>query len=898
MNTHLPNELQALDATTGGVFSAPTSGERASRVRAWLATAPEAELMQTVYKELSARDKGAAKALREKLDEIKRERHQSELVDEWAQKGEALRLAPKMALSQALAWQRDAAKAGAPLSREPLAGIKQALNDRVRHIEDLQHRAQVLREAAVLLGQRTEVLSTKSWQEAVAQREQLAQDVQRWLGECQQLNQDPDWTCVDPKFTPALQANAQQVQAVFEAFDAALKVTQAAALDAAAPLPAVPAWAEEIRTAREQPAAPLAPITPPKPKVDPALRAQAVALVQPILTKLEQELAHGHGKASAGAANDLRQVLREQAAHLPDRLEHQAQAALAAASELEGWQRWRADQLRAELVAKAEALFKPAAPAAEGEAAGTPQPVLGGRKMQEALRELREQWKQTDQGGLPNHALWKKFDQACNRAYKVVEGWHEKVRFESTQHREQRLQLIAEVQAWTVDHAAGPDWKAVSRQLFQFAERWREAGHVSEKVFAELQPLWKAAYQAANAPLDAAHKAAVLRRQALIQEATELSQQEGLPLDAIKSLQQRWQAESHTMSLDRRTEQRLWDAFRAPIDAMFQRKSQQRAQTVAVMSAHDKAVLEASRALEAACKSGDAAAIRAATLALQQATMGKPAEALTPALTPAQETTQQPAPVVAEAAAVDQAAVATASLADAVAPSQDAQGPAPATEVAAASAPTPAVPRKVVAVRGDDRPGMKKAEPSAPARAPRKGAPTRPERPGAERAPRGERFDRSERPPRLGDAAFRAMRHAQDVAEQTLRKLSAQAHGEVLTHLLQAWKERQPDQVPAAKELGARIAPAQRQAWVAALSASPQAGQGAQALLRLEIAAEVPTPASHIEERRRMQLLLLTQRNQATPRETWAQDVAQVLTEPHADDTARRLQAALKVFLR
>ena len=69
-------------------------------------------------------------------------------------------------------------------------------------------------------------------------------------------------------------------------------------------------------------------------------------------------------------------------------------------------------------------------------------------------------------------------------------------------------------------------------------------------------------------------------------------------------------------------------------------------------------------------------------------------------------------------------------------------------------------------------------------------------------------------------------------------------------------------------------------------------------MLRLEIAAEVPTPASHIEERRRMQLLLLTQRNQATPRETWAQDVAQVLTEPHADDTARRLQAALKVFLR
>ena len=85
--------------------------------------------MQAVYKELSARDKGAAKALRERLDEIKRERHQDELIQEWVQKGDQLRQSNKMSLAQALAWQRDAAKAGAPLSREPLAGIKQALPD-------------------------------------------------------------------------------------------------------------------------------------------------------------------------------------------------------------------------------------------------------------------------------------------------------------------------------------------------------------------------------------------------------------------------------------------------------------------------------------------------------------------------------------------------------------------------------------------------------------------------------------------------------------------------------------------------------------------------------------------------------------------------------------------------
>ena len=95
MNPHPNTDLPSLDLATGGAFTAATSGERAARVRAWVATQPEPELMAVVYRELSARDKGAAKALREKLDDLKRERHQSELVEEWVQKGEALRLAAK-----------------------------------------------------------------------------------------------------------------------------------------------------------------------------------------------------------------------------------------------------------------------------------------------------------------------------------------------------------------------------------------------------------------------------------------------------------------------------------------------------------------------------------------------------------------------------------------------------------------------------------------------------------------------------------------------------------------------------------------------------------------------------------------------------------------------------------
>ena len=154
-------EAHPLDALTGGAFSAPTSGERAARIRAWLATNPPAEQMQQVHKELSAKDKGAAKALRERLDEIKRAHSQQAVAAEWAAKAEALLQAARLNIADALAWKRDAARAGAPLSREPLLGLRSQLDERIKALEDLQQRALVQREAAALLHQRIELLSTK-----------------------------------------------------------------------------------------------------------------------------------------------------------------------------------------------------------------------------------------------------------------------------------------------------------------------------------------------------------------------------------------------------------------------------------------------------------------------------------------------------------------------------------------------------------------------------------------------------------------------------------------------------------------------------------------------------------------------------------------------------------------
>lgn len=907
LRTH---DTQALDALTGGAFSAPTSGERAARVREWLAGEPSPEQMQEVFRELSSRDKGAARLLREKLEELRRAKGQEAIAAEWAEKARALLAQPRLNIADAMAWQRDAAKAGAPLSREPLATVKGELAERIKGIEDLQNRVQIQREAAVLLAQRIEVLSTKSWQDARAAADALRADVPQWQAQAEALVADSNWASVDTKFPPLLEASRGQLQVVWDAFQSALAQAVAASADAGAPLPPVPVWADELRQARGLPPE-AAPAKPARPKVDPEQRAHANKVVGDTLAKLEQEVGQGHGKASAGAANALRNALKEHGKLVDDKLEAQAHAAIAAATELEGWQRWRADQLRQELVAKAEALFEtvpaPAAPQAPAtppevdaqaaeqgqEAAAAPasapapapaplrKPRYGGRKMQETLRGLRDQWKQVDQGGPPNHALWKRFDEACNEAYKVVQEWLDKVKSEAAEHRAARLALIEEVKAWAAAHAAPEqgDWKGFNRAIHQFSDRWREAGHLSEKAFAELQPQWKEAIAQAAAPLEAAQKQSIERRQALIEEAKVLGEAPMLRIDAVKALQQRWQAEAQAVPLDRKQEQRLWDAFRKPIDDAFNRKTAEREKAASATSARDRAVLEASKAVEEATASGDAQKIRAAMAALEQAVRAR-----------------------------DDAAAAAGAPAPAPAPASDApaeSAAAPAAEdgeeAAAPAAAPKAPPKPVIAMRGDDRPGARRPETPAPARGGRDarrpgpgGRDGRDDRRGFGR----DRDDRREdRGPRLGDAAFRAQRDALEHAQATLRKLAAQAHGEALTQLMGAWEQRHADQVPSHQELGKVVSPQVRQGWTQALAQSA-GGDAAEALLRLEIAADVPTPAEQIAARRALQLQLLTRRNDPSPQETWGADVAKVLATAYDAGAARRLQNALKALLR
>ena len=786
------------------------------------------------------------------------------------------------------------------------------------------------------------MLSIKPWRAAETALEALRIDVANWQSQAGEIASDANWPSVDAKFPPLLDASRGQLLAVWDAFQAAIAVTLMAAEDLSAPLPAVPVWADELRAVRgiNAPAAEHA-ARPAKAKIDPTvlkeMREKSSATVQAALARLEHEVTEGHGKATPKVAAELRQALKENIRNIDGALEAAAHAALTAAGELEGWQRWRADQIREELVAKADALVaKP----------------LGGRKQQDALRHMREQWKTSDQGGPANHALWKRFDDACNEAHKVVEVWLETVKEQSEAVKAERRLLIDEVLAWAEAHKLDTDWKMHIRSLNGFVDKWREAGHLGEKAFAEIQPQWKAAMDVADAPLTAARNDSLARRRAMIDEAQTLGAEPVLHIDAVKSLQQRWQHEAQSVPIERKQEQKLWDAFRKPIDDAFQRKTLEREKAASALGEFDRMVVEAAKAVEAATASGDAQQIHAAAKALEAIVRGQvpvPAAAAAPA--PSAEmadgsASNEPEDQSGRAQAAPESIATDASTAtdaadtfaetgaEASAPAADAdaaEGDAAQAESAGADAPAEpaappkAAPKPVIARRGDDRPGAKRLDAAPAARGggkfgdrkdgkpggkpggPRQSTdnkfePYRPEREDrGDRGPRPERgADRpafEERGPRLGDAAFRAQREAFDAANQALKKLQMQAHGEVLTHVLTAWEKRDPEQVPSVQDFDKQLPAAVRSSWVEAV-AKPSGKDASEALLRLEIAADVPTPAEHISARRMLQLQLLTQRKAAPPAETWGEDTAKVLASEFDTGNARRVQNVLKALLK
>lgn len=942
-----------LDALTGGLFSLETSAARLQAAQDWLDGHPDPEDVQLVYKELVAKDKGAARPLRDRLHALRQASQQDALAHEWQGKAEDLLQAARFNLADALAWQRDAGQAGAPLSREPLSSLAARLRQRIEHLEHLQNEVMTQNETGALLLQRMDLLSAGDWQQAVEKQERLQADLTNWQDKAGTLLLNAEWNSLEPRHGRQLQALQTQLPEVWEAFVAALQQAQQAALDPQAELPPVPVWARQLHEMRESEHAARIDQKAAKEKPAQEQRKAAIQTIESGVMLLEKAVAEGNTKNMHSATHSLRRALKIHGGLIDDKLEARVHAALVSAGELEGWQRWSANKLRHELIAQAEALLvvkktasaetsappegktqdsgsKPqdeaqspeptlagdSAPALDEEpvqaqaqaqaqtqdasASLAPEgsvdesvtkvPALGGRKLQETIHRLRQQWKTADRGGPGDQKLWKRFDDACNAAHVFVEQWLKQLRAQEAEHEKQRLELIEKLRVWTEDNhgGSGQDWKSVERSLRQFLNHWRQAGHVSEKTYARLQPLWKEAYAKAGQALKQAQKHSVLKRQELIEQSRLLAAQEPLQMEAIKQLQQTWQQEAQSISLGRRQDQKLWQAFRKPLDEAFEqrralRKVQQRQQDV-----REQAVLKAAKKLQEVSQAGDAQKIQSALQHLQQVSRQDSAPAPMAATARLDDKPQEQSTSAAELTAAENA---TPDQAESVTENKQ-EAAATDTEQAAASHSAEAS-RPLLAVRGDDRPDVAAPTDKKPRRDRGSGTATR--KTGRNRS---DMDRRSPRPVRLSAQAQRAQRQAMETARASMRQLAAQAYGQAATQLLQAWQMQDVQQMPSVETLGKSVSASVRQAWADAMTLASQSAQTAdQALLRLELAADVPPSADQLDAHRALKLQLLTQRHEPQPEQTWREDIACVLGGPYDANKARRMQKILRILL-
>lgn len=505
----------------------------------------------------------------------------------------------------------------------PAASLDAAQRDQFTALR-AQLDAQVRQQAEQLRQQQRQ---WQLWQAEVQQR------LASWPGELQTLAAQGDPAAIEP-----LLATAQALQATrptharTDPLDQALanalqSAQQRQASMALAPAPepteAPPASPE---LAEPAPAAP-APRPPKAPKLSPARQEEAAAL----LSQAETALAEGHvGPAQQHLQALERSVAAEPGAHLPGTLRHRQQALWAELNRLKGWQRWGGDRARDDLAAEAEALaaLVPAAPApasAEAPADASPDrapgaapdaavlataepvtspaadgparlPKLNLKSHADAIRQLRQRWKELDRAGGPaSAAQWQRFDSALQTAYLPVAAQQAQVQAERQANLATREALLATLDQWPLpsgEDGVGPAaWRDTLRELDRFQQAWRQLGPLEHTVPADARPTLQQRLQTSLArleqPLDAARRQAAAQREPLIAQAETLASAR-LPLPEalrqVRDLQAAWQEAARQIPLARAAEAALWARFKAATDQVYAQREAQFAEREAAQA--------------------------------------------------------------------------------------------------------------------------------------------------------------------------------------------------------------------------------------------------------------------------------------------------------------------------
>jgi hypothetical protein len=295
-------------------------------------------------------------------------------------------------------------------------------------------------------------------------------------------------------------------------------------------------------------------------------------------------------QGSLGAAADHDKTLkeaREKGMRLTpaqsDRLAHLR----AELKRLSDWARWGGNVSREELIKTVEAL---------------PTQNLAMSELAKKVGSMRDRWKALDSlSGAAPKSLWERFDAACTTAYAPAAAHFRHLADERHANAARGQALVEEAQAEIARLREGSvEWKHVAGTVQRLRLAWSHLGAIDRKEKKRLDALFTDALNTLQGPLEEQRKAEMAEREAIIEEAAAIDPHDRHAIDTMRALQQRWQEHARALPLERKSEQALWQRFRAVCDDVFQRRKETMHEADIERRAHEAAKEAISARLEAA----------------------------------------------------------------------------------------------------------------------------------------------------------------------------------------------------------------------------------------------------------------------------------------------------------
>ncbi len=324
-------------------------------------------------------------------------------------------------------------------------------------------------------------------------------------------------------------------------------------------------------------------------------RKPAQAPDQDFIDKVEaMEAALQHG--SLGAAADLDKALKDsKGVRLSPALSERLAHARAELKRLSDWARWGGNVSREELIKAVEQL-------------GTQSLAMS--ELAKKVGSMRDRWKSLDtlSGSAPK-SLWERFDAACSATYAPAAAHFKHLADERHTNAAKADALIAEAAAETARLASGEtvDWKHMAVTVQRLRMAWSHLGAIDRKDKKRLDQQFTDALNVLQGPLEVQRKDEVASREQMIAQVAALSPNDRHALDTLKALQERWQEHARALPLERKSEQALWQRFRAACDAVFAKRKESAHAADAERRGHEEAKEAISARLEAAAATADAA---------------------------------------------------------------------------------------------------------------------------------------------------------------------------------------------------------------------------------------------------------------------------------------------------